>query len=318
MKRMSVTLHFTELLLALIKGNTGLVDALHILSREGIEKPVRESAEALLVLMKRGRGFSESLHLIQNRMVYFNPMYITLIAAAELTGAVDNVLEQIAKDLQRKKQAGENAFNIMIYPAVVILIAIAGTILLIFKGMPLFIAGGFLSGDILTKAANGIITAGIVLLLGGIALFYAYFRIFYHDSNEFRIFYMMDFLLQNKVTMLDALDQCINSMNHNRYSSTLITVKNDIINGIPFSKAFSKLTCLSAYVTAWLSVADMHGNIGEICGNIRKYYSRKDDKKREVFTRLIEPSVILLTGLYLLIIILNVIMPVLTLAGGII
>ena len=33
MKRMKATLHFTELLLALIKGNTGLVDALHILAR---------------------------------------------------------------------------------------------------------------------------------------------------------------------------------------------------------------------------------------------------------------------------------------------
>ena len=318
MKHISATLHFTELLLALIRGSTSLADALHILSRNEIEKPVRESAQALLVFMKRGRGFSESLYQIKNRMVYFSPMYITLIAASELTGAVDNVLEQIAKDLQRRKKASENAFNVMLYPVIVILIAVAGTVFLIFKGMPLFIEGGFLSGDIIDKAVSGIITAGIILLFGGGALFAAYFRIFCLDSNEFRIFYMMDFLLRNNVTMLDALTQCITCMKDSNYTVALVNIKRDITNGVAFSRAFSKLPHLSPYVNAWLSVADKQGNIGEICGNIKKYYEREDAKRREVFTRLIEPSVIILTGSYLLIIILSVIMPILTLAGGII
>ena len=295
-----------------------MIDALFILSRDGIERRVKESAKALLLLMKRGLGFSESLHLIQNRMVFFNTMYITLIAAAELTGAIDNVLEQIAGDLKRRKQAADNAFNIMIYPVIVIIIAVTGTVLLIFKGMPLFMESGFISGDIITKAVNGIISAGSILLIGGVVLFTAYFKVFYKDSNEFRIFYMMDFLLQNNVTVIDALDQCIKSMNNTRYLRSLLKIKKDIINGIPFSQAFSKLPRITPYAAAWLSVADKHGNIGEICGNIKKYYAGKEAKKREVFTRLIEPAVIFLTGSYLLILILTVIMPILTLTGGII
>ena len=315
---MSFTLHFTELLLALIKGNTGLVDALNILSRKGIERQVSEIAHTLLIFMKRGFGFSESLKLIHKGKVYFNSMYITLIAAAELTGSIDNVLEQIANDLLRKKQAAEIAFNIMIYPVIVILTAITGTVLLIFKGMPLFIAGGYISGEIISKTVNGIIIAGIVLFSGGAALFIAYFRIFFLDSNEYRIFYMMDFLLKNNVTMLDTLTQCIIGINNAKYAAALESIKKDIINGAPFSKAFCKLPKLSPYVTAWLSVADMHGNVVEICGNITKYYEKEEIKKREVFTRLIEPTVILLTGSYLIILILTVIMPILTLAGGII
>lgn len=318
MKRMSATLHFTELLLALLKGNTSLVDALHILAREGMEKPIRNSAVALLAAMKKGRGFSESIRLLQDRKVFFSPLYITLIAAAEMTGTIDSVLERIAGDLRRKQQATENAFNILIYPSVIIIIAITGTILLIFKGMPLFIAGGFLSGEILANAANGIINAGLVLLLGGAVLFTAYFRVFYLDSPEFRIFYMLDFLLRSNIPLLDALAQCLTGMNDRRYGNALVLIKKNIVSGVPFSRAFSTLPGLSPYVTGWLSVADMHGNIGEICGSIKDFYAQKDARKREVFMRLIEPAVIVLTGSYLLILILTVILPVLTYAGSIV
>jgi len=318
MKRITTTLHFTELLLALIKGNTSLIDSLHILAREGIERSVKDYASALLLFMKKGRGFSESLRLIQDGKVYFSPIYITLIAAAELTGTIDNVLERIAGDLRRRKQADENAFNILIYPSIIILIAITGTVILIVKGMPIFIAGGFLTGEILTNATNGIILAGVVLLSGGAVLFFAYFRMFYLDSPEFSVFYMLDLLLKNNLSLPDALTQCITAMNSTKYGNALIVIKKEITSGIPFSRAFNTFPGLSSYVTGWLAVADMHGNASEICGYIKDYYMQHDTRKREIFTRLIEPAVIVLTGIYLLILILTVILPILTYAGGII
>jgi len=318
LKHSAAALHFTELLLALLRGNTGLVDALHILAREGVEKPVRDTAIALLMVMKKGRKFSESLLLVTGGSVSFSSLYITLIAAAELTGTVDGVLERILGDLRRKRQAVETAINILIYPSIIIVIAVTGTILLIAKGMPLFIAAGILSGGVLKSAVGGIMSAGIVLLLGGTALFSVYFRVFYFDSPEFSIFYMLDFLLQSNVSLLDAITQCIAGMNGTKYGNVLISVKKDIACGIPFSRAFRALPRLSPYVTGWLAVADMHGNISEICGNIKDFYAQRDARKREIFTRLIEPAVIVLTGSYLLIIILTVILPVLTYAGGII
>jgi len=317
MKKTTATLHFTELLLALIKGNTSLADSLHILAGEGMEKAVKDTAEALLLLMKRGRGFSDSLRLIQDKKVIYSQMYISLISAAELTGNIDNVLERIAGDLRRRQQAAENALNIMMYPIIIIFVAITGTVFLIVKGMPFFISGGFLSGEILTNAVNGIITAGLVLLLGGAALFLTYYRIFYFDSPEYRIFYMLDLLLKSNVPVLDAIAQCITDMSGTKYGISLVAIKKDITSGISFSQAFSKLPNLSPYITGWLAVANMHGNVSEVCGNIKEFYAYKNNRRREVLTRLIEPAVIVLTGFYLLILILTVVLPILTYAGGV-
>ena len=315
MKSSAATLHFSELLLTLLKGKTSLADSLRILAGEGIEKQVRDSAVSLLAAMKKGKGLSESLRIIQGK-VFFEPLYLTLIAAAELTGNVEDVLERIVSDLRRKQRAKENVINILIYPSIIVLVAIAGTIAIIVKGMPFFISGGLVSAGVISDAKTGIAIAGMVLLSGGGVLFTVYFRLFGNDSPAFRIFYLLDFLLRSNVTLPEALSHCVTSLVPTKYGRALVSIKKDIASGISFSQAFAKIRFFPPYVTGWLSVANTNGNAGEICGNIKNYYGRKDDKARETAAKLIEPAVIVLTGLYVLIIMLTVILPILTYAGG--
>jgi type II secretory pathway component PulF len=317
MKSTSATLQFSELLLVLFKGKTGLVDALHILAGEGIEKRIRDSAVSLLAAMKKGKGLSEGLRSINSGGVYFESLYLTLIAAAEMTGNIEEVIERIVIDLRRKEKARENVINIMIYPSIIVLLAVAGTILIIVKGIPMFIASGLLSQDAVSDATGGIFIAGAVLLAGGTALFTVYFRIFYYDSPELRIFYLLDFLLRSNVSLLEALSQCVISIKETKYGRALVAIKKDIAAGIPFSAAFAKIKFFSPYVLGWLAIADTHGSINEICGSIKDYYEHRDNKVREIAAKLIEPAVIVLTGLYVLIIVTTVILPVLTFTGGI-
>jgi len=317
MKSTAATLRFTELLLALLRGKTGLLDALGILAREGIEEPVRESAAYLLGIMKKGKGLSESLKIVREGKVFFEPLYITLIAAAELTGSIEAVLERIASDLQRKQRAKENLLNILIYPAAIVFLAVAGTVGIILKGMPLFISAGLLSTNVVEDAKTGISLAGLVLMLGGGALFSVYFRIFNNDSPESRIFYLLDFLMKGSITLTDALSQCIMSLGSTKYGSALVKIKKDIVSGVSFSEAFTKTRVFSPYVLGWLSIADINGNLNEISGSIRDYYLRKESRMREAAAKLIEPAVIVLVGFYVLIIMVTVILPILSYAGGV-
>jgi type IV pilus assembly protein PilC len=311
------TLHFAELLLVLLKGKINLFEALYVLTGEGIEKPVRESASALLMIMKKGNGFSDSLKAIHQGKVFFEQLYLALIEAAEATGSIEKVLERIVIDLQRKEHAKENAINLLIYPLMIVFIAIAGTIIIIAKGMPFFVSEGMLSENIIQDAKMGIATAGMVLLLGGGGLFITYFKIFNNDSPESRIFYLLDFLLQSNISLIDALSQCIVSLGHTKYGNALVTIKNDIASGKSFSGAFARAKYFSGYILGWLSIADRQGNLNEICANIKDYYAVKDKKLRDAASKLIEPIVIVFVGLYVLIIMLTVVLPMLSFAGGI-
>ena len=317
MKNALATQHFAELLLTLLKGKTSLLDAIGILSREGIEKPVRESASLLMAIMKKGKGFSECLRILNGGKVFFEPLYLSLIAAAELTGSIEAVLERVVADLQRKRRARENAVNILIYPAMIVLLAVAGTVAIIAKGMPLFISAGLLSPAALSDAKQGIAAAGAVLLAGGSVLFTVYFKIFNNDSPETKIFYLLALLLENNVALVDALSQCIINVGQNKYGSVLVAVKKDITSGKSFSGSFAKTKLFSAYILGWLSIADKRGDLNEICGKITEHYVHKDEKKRETAAKLIEPAVILLVGIYVLIIMVTVVLPILSYTGGI-
>ena len=312
----AATLHFSELLLVLLKGKTSIVDALHILASEGTEKHIKDSSSSLLLAMKKGKGLSESLQSINKGRVFFEPLYLTLIAAAELTGNIEAVLERIVIDLRRKQRAKETVVSILIYPSIIVLLAIAGTIIIIAKGIPLFTSSGMISGDAVSDAIFGICAAGIVLLTGGAIIFTVYFKIFYNNSFEFRVFYLLDFLLCSNVSLLETLSQCIISLGQTKYGKALVNIKKDISSGIPFSTAFAKVKHFSPYVLGWLSVAGTHGNINEICGGIKDYYAQKDNKTREIAAKLIEPMIITLTGFYLLIVMATVVLPILTSIGG--
>jgi len=317
MKSGAAVLRFTELLLTLLKGKTSLLDALYILARDGIEKGVRDSAVSILSSMKKGRGFSESIGRVKSGKVVFAPLYLTLVSAAEAAGSLEAVLERIVSDLRRKQTARENMVNILIYPAIIVFLAVAGTIAIIVKGMPLLISEGFLSPGVVQDAKSGIGLAASVLLSGGGALFIVYFRIFYDDSPEFRIFYLLHFLLKSNVTLPAALSHCAAGMGDKKFRRALITIKKDIAQGIPVSSAFARTRLFSSYVRGWLSVADMHGSLSAISGSIRDYFERRDNKSREIAARLMEPAVIILTGSYVLIIMITVILPILTYSGGI-
>ena len=317
MKNNALTLRFSELLLALLKGKTNLLDALHVLARDGIEKQLRDSAVSLLAVMKKGKGLSESLAIINGERALFCPLYLTLIAAAELTGNIEAVLERIVIDLRRKQKARENLVNIMIYPAIIVLLALAGTIGIIVKGLPFFISGGLLSAAAIKEAKVGVAFAGLVLLLGGGALFTVYFKIFGNDSPESSLFYLLHFLMKSNVTLLEALSQCVLNLGQSKYAKALLKIKKDVTSGVSFSDAFAGTSCFPPYVLGWLSVADTQGNLSDVCENIKEFYVKKETRLREAAARLIEPAVIVLVGVYVLVIMVTVILPILSHAGGV-
>jgi type II secretory pathway component PulF len=317
MNRTSATLHFVEMLLALLKGNSSLIDALGVLSRDGIEESTREAASQLVVLMKRGQSFSECLNMLKAKKIYFTPLYITLIRAAEMTGNIETVLDKILFDLKRKQQNREMILNILVYPILIIGVALIGTILLVYKGMPLFIQAGMLSGAFLETAILGIISAGVFLFVAGSLLLFVYFRIFGKDSSEYQIFYLLSLLLESHIPLSDALTRCIASMGETKYGKALVTIKNDIVSGVRFSQAFSRSSLFSSYISGWLSVADANGNIYEACRNIAAYFQQRDERTRNIAAKCIEPAVIIITGIYLLILVQTVILPILTHAGGV-
>jgi type IV pilus assembly protein PilC len=243
-------------------------------------------------------------------------MYQGLIRSAERTGRVDAALVRIAGDLERKIKARETIMAAMMYPAAIAVIAFAGTAILIYKGIPFFADSGILSGFFLTQAVTSVVFAGIFLLTAGTFLAFACYKAFIRESACFRIFYELSFLLEGDISLPEALTYCVMTAGENKWGRALAFVKKDIISGGRVAAAFEATGIFPAYITGWLNIGDKNGEIKTVCRRIAEYYQIRDERRREVVIRCIEPLFIVITGVYLLILIQGIILPILTRAGG--
>jgi type II secretory pathway component PulF len=316
MDKAARTLRLVEMLLALLEGHTNLTDAARILSGRSIEKPVRETAEKLMAVLKTGRSFAEGFAAAAQGTLLFPPLYAQMLRSAEQTGAVDKALAHIAEHLRRKIKARETVVAALVYPAAVVFIALAGTVVLLWKGLPLFAGAGMLPEEYLARAQSSVVFAGVFLLASGAAAAFACYRLIARESPPFRIFYELSFLLAEKVPLPDALTSCIMSMGTTKWGRALARAKRDITAGGHLARAFTDSGVFPAYITGWLAVGDRNGEIETACRHIAEYYRDRDGRRSAAVMRFAEPLFIVITGAYLVMLIQGVILPVLTRAGG--
>jgi type II secretory pathway component PulF len=285
------------------------------LSNKGANLYIGALAFEILTNMKKGLLFSDSLTAAGPRI---NRLYITLIRSSEMTGTIEQVVKDILDDLKRKQKAGEQLTALLVYPLIIIVIALIGTGVVIFKAIPLFIQAGFISGEVINSARSGVAMAGMFLLAGVGIMAALFYLIFLRESPEYKIFYTLSFLLKAGIPLNDALSQCIESLGDTKPGQALLMIKKEITGGRRLCHAFARGAFFSPYIVNWLSIADENGRLGEICQNIAEYLQQKNSRRRELAFRCMEPAAIIVTGIYLLILVQNVILPLLTHAGGLV
>jgi general secretion pathway protein F len=313
MKRAAYYLSFFEGLLALLEGNASLSDALFILSRGETDRFVKETAARLLTRMKKGWRFSDCLEDMSGGITQ---IHRALLCAAETTGNIAPALVAILADLRRKRHAREEVLTALIYPAIIILASGVGTAFLLVKGIPFFVQSGFLSGDSLEQAESGVLVAGLFLLCAGALFFVVCFRLFGEDPPETTVFYLLSLLLEHNIPLSEALSRCIGALGRTKQAGALVLIKKEIEAGARVSRAFGENALCSVYARNWLAVADENGNIAGAFHTLYDYYRKQDERRRSLAARCIEPGAILITGIYILMLLEAVILPLLTRAGG--
>jgi type IV pilus assembly protein PilC len=318
MNKAARTLRFFQMLSALLGGSANLIDAVDVLCGKDIEKPVRETAVKAMGFLKKGGGFADALAYASDNALLFPDMYRGLMRSAERTGKIDAALAGIAGDLERKIKAREMIAAAMAYPLAVVLLALGGTAALIYKGIPFFTESGILPGVLLAQAAGSVLFAGTFLLSAGVLLAVGCYNFYVKESEGFHIFYELSFLLEGGISLPESLSHCIMSAGENKWGRALAFIKKDITEGKRVALAFEDAGVFPAYITGWLNIGDKNGEITTACRRIKEYYQARDNKRREMVIRFIEPLFIVVTGVYLLILIQGIILPILTRAGGII
>jgi type IV pilus assembly protein PilC len=128
---------FSRQLSTFIKVGVPITDAIKLLQDASSSGAFRAALEDICEDLDAGEAFSTS---IQHHPNVFKQLYVDMVRAAEYSGTLDRVLAQVASYLQRQDTAIKKLRSAMIYPAVILVLAVAVCTILIVFVLPNFVS----------------------------------------------------------------------------------------------------------------------------------------------------------------------------------
>jgi type IV pilus assembly protein PilC len=128
-------MHFSRQLSAFVRAGIPLIEAIEVIGEESDDKALRQMLVAVRESLITGDTFSGALQPFETM---FPKFYIDMVRAAELTGSLDTVLGELARYIKRDLEARNKVKSALVYPAVILVMAIGTVIVLSTFVLPRF------------------------------------------------------------------------------------------------------------------------------------------------------------------------------------
>ncbi|MDX1568901.1 MAG: type II secretion system F family protein [Xanthomonadales bacterium] len=126
---------FTQQLSTLIGAGLPLDRALHILHDLADSEAIGELVKAIRDEVRGGASLSDAL---EARHGVFNRLYINMVRAGEAGGTLDVTLARLAEYLERSKELKDSVISALIYPVLLLFMAIGSLVVLLIYVVPQF------------------------------------------------------------------------------------------------------------------------------------------------------------------------------------
>src|SRR5262249_15847606 len=126
---------FTRQFATMIDAGLPLVQCMEILGSQTENPTMRKTIFAVKARVEAGSTFSDAL---KDHPKVFDELYVQLCAAGEVGGILDTILNRLAVYKEKADKLRRKVKGAMVYPTVVIIVAIGVTALLLLKVTPVF------------------------------------------------------------------------------------------------------------------------------------------------------------------------------------
>jgi type IV pilus assembly protein PilC len=128
-------MHFSRQLSAFVRAGIPLIEALEVIEEEAEDKVLKEVLIGVRDSLITGETFSDALRPYES---LFPKFYVDMVRAAELTGSLDQVLAELAGYIKRDLEARNKIKSALVYPMIILVMAIATVIILATFVLPRF------------------------------------------------------------------------------------------------------------------------------------------------------------------------------------
>jgi type II secretory pathway component PulF len=321
-KRLTHLVNFTRQIAVLVSSGTPLVQALVSLERQATDKQWHAVLEKLRVLVEEGASLSAAMEQFPQ---YFDPICRSLISAGESSGKLEPMLDRLAKLVRKQLQIRNAITGAMVYPTLLIFIAIGVMVVMLTFVLPRF-AGLFATLDTplppttklvmwMSDAVRGYWWA-ILIGLGaaGAALKFwlaspagklafdqfsvkaPIFGVIVRSFATARIARLIGVQIDSHVPLLEALALTKSATRNSLYAQLIASAEDAATRGQPISVAFTDSPLINPSVAEALRSGEQTGQVASLLLNIADFLDEENDTTVRSLTSIIEPIILIVLG----------------------
>jgi type IV pilus assembly protein PilC len=327
---------FTRQLATMIDSGVPLVQSLGILGEQIENKGLKDIVITLRQDIEAGMSFYDAL---AKHPAVFSELFINMTKAGEASGALSEVLDRLATHLEKTAALSRKISAALVYPAILIGMAVLITAGLLLKVVPIFkeIFASFggqlpLPTRILIGASN--ILSHYFLVIVGLLILISFLFKKYINTKKGR--YNFDYqklkmpvigglfhkvalakfsrtfatLVKSGVSILNALDIVGKTSGNKVIEEAVLECRSAVRDGEAISRQLSKSKIFPPMACRMIGVGEQTGQLEKMLSKIADFYDEQVDAAVTGLTSMIEPIVIALMGIIIGSIVISLFLPI--------
>ncbi len=279
-------------------------------------------AEMLRKVRNEVRGGAALSKALDAQAGVFSRFYVNMIRAGEAGGALADVLARLAEYMERSKDLRESVKSALIYPTILLVVAIVSVVILLAVVVPQFEPIFEQSGKALPLVTEVVLGAGAfmraywwAIVLGGVAVVFLVSKRLESpeaklgwDRNVLRLPVVGDLaakvetarlartlgtLLKNGVSLVNALSIARDTMGNTFMAAGLAEVARELKTGRGFAKPMMETRRFPPFAVHMIQVGEETGRLDRMLLDVADVYDKEVARAVKRSLALLEPAMIL-------------------------
>ena len=314
---------FSRQLATMLAAGIPLVQAFEIIGA-GHEKP---SVQKLILDIKSEVEGGSSLHeSLAKHPLYFDELYVNLVAAGEQAGALETLLDKIATYKEKTEAIKKKVKKALFYPTAVLVVAVIVTVILLIFVIPQFesLFKGFGADlpaftQMVVDLSRFVQSEGWMLLIALVVIVYTfvYFKKRSKAMQHFldraalkvpvvgpilnkaaiaRFARTLSTMFSAGVPLVEALQSVAGATGNILYSDAVLKMRDEVATGQRLQRAMENTGMFPNMVVQMIAVGEESGSLDAMSGKVATFYEEDVDNAVDSMSSLLEPLIMAILG----------------------
>ena len=329
-------LNFTNQLAVMVRAGISLQDSLESISEQNENKKFKQIIMDLKNRVEAGQSFSQAL---AEHPHTFSELYINMIAAAEISGSLSDMMQKLAEYLDHEAETRSQVKGAMVYPIIIAVMAVAVTTFLLCFVLPRFTAIFAGKEHLLPKPTKALMATSaflrgfwyfIIPAIGAALWGFWYFigtdvgRLWWDKTKLSlplirtlcrslyitRSLHTMGVLTRAGVPILNTISITAQIAGNILFRNMWLGVHEEVRQGKKIASSLHQYNLMPNNVVQMIRSGEDSGTMSDVLRDVSKFYARELKTVIKTVTSMIEPIMIVCMGVLVGFIAMSIILPI--------